>query len=326
MAQTTSAVVDEYLKSLRLGAPQVLQNLIVFPIKSWLEGSPSYLGLGEALTASVLRVGEIPTPDPVPDLEIVNRARHPILMLKGEELVASGRKWAMNGTILIREDATTVIPASMLRPVRGADLIDSLADASRTPRSGRGDSKRTTHTRFARFGVNRSSVWSKIDILREPPSKRPTTDDRETIAKESQEILKESRAVFRWTPRQKGLLVCINDEPAGFDVVSQAGSFAKAHPKIVKDHVMVGLWKDGRVETHVQKATERAQQFLGDTTRCRGEQRGAFGRGFEYHCTGPGIRGTVLLYQDRVVSVAFGSVDVETGTEVDISASAKRRQ
>jgi hypothetical protein len=81
--------VVECLKTVRLGTPQVHQNLPVFRLLHDGAGQPDYLLLNEAVHRGLARVTEVSAMGSVPELKLTNDADRPVLLLDGEELVAA---------------------------------------------------------------------------------------------------------------------------------------------------------------------------------------------------------------------------------------------
>jgi hypothetical protein len=81
--ETMNAVV-ECLKTVRLGQPQVHQNLTVFPLLHDGAGQPDYLLLDEAVQRGLARVTEVSAMGSVPELKLINDADRPVLLLDGE--------------------------------------------------------------------------------------------------------------------------------------------------------------------------------------------------------------------------------------------------
>ena len=66
--------VVECLKTVRLGEPQVHQNLTVFPLLHDGAGEPAYLLLDEAVQRGLARVTEVSAMGSVPELKLTNDA------------------------------------------------------------------------------------------------------------------------------------------------------------------------------------------------------------------------------------------------------------
>jgi hypothetical protein len=298
-------VVEEYLRSLRMGKPQVLDNIILFPLRSWLAGPLPYLSLAEATAAGLLQITEIRATGGPPDLDIRNTATRPVLLLSGEELGSARAKWLLNNAVLLEESAETRIPASCFDRHRSGRPASPILELVRQSEISRRQSSAIPPSRFVKFRPDHSTSWSRIDILRDKRVPRKPFKEIADPVEVWRQMLTRAREVFRRTGRQKGMLVLAGSGPIGFDVVSEESCFARQHANLVRRYIANAMLTGSEGPTDIDKATEIAKAYLDEALRCRGEAREAVACGADYVFRGPSMFGSALVHRGRVIHVAF---------------------
>jgi len=122
-------IIKEYLTSFEFGELQHFENLGIIPLLTPLNKTPEYLTLKEALEKRVLTITEVSREGSVPELKVKNKAKKPVLLLDGEELVGAKQNRVLNTTILLKEKSDTVIPVSCTEQGRWSYKSKELSDS-----------------------------------------------------------------------------------------------------------------------------------------------------------------------------------------------------
>jgi hypothetical protein len=115
--------------------------------------------------------------------------------------------------------------------------------------------------------------------------------------------LEQYLAAFKPVPEQKGLLVLINGEVAGLDLVSLERAYQLLHPQFLKSYAMDAVLD--QKETPAVGIVEKAKQFLDEAAQCKETRYHAVGLGTDHRFEGKQIAGSALVFENTVVHAAL---------------------
>jgi hypothetical protein len=321
-----NSVVSQFLTSLRLGEPQVHRNMRVIPLYSSVNHSPEYLTLGQALDQQVLKVTEASQAGSVPELKVISIAEMFILLLDGEELAGAKQNRVLNTTILLQPHAETLIPVSCTEQRRwayaSAEFAESGTVMAHTARRAKSDSVSQSLKQAQGHRSDQGRVWQEIDKLASEANVSSSTSAMHDVFVAKDQDLAEFSQVFELQPAQQGLLVLVNSEVAGFDILSSATAYQTLHPKLVKSYAMDAITQPN-VEKEMQYSS-KAQDFLSAIANCTVQVYPSAGIGEDYRFESPTIVGSVLVAEEHVIHGAFFSV-AETKSSETVTMASQRR-
>jgi hypothetical protein len=108
---------------------------------------------------------------------------------------------------------------------------------------------------------------------------------------------------FPWSPEQKGVLVCINEEVVGFDLVSLPRAYKVLHPTIVKSFAIDALIEN--IETAAEPDMDKASSFLREAAQCPENQYPSIGCGIDHRLRSRKIAGSALVSHKCVIHRAL---------------------
>ncbi|HOA60990.1 MAG TPA: hypothetical protein PLK09_08445 [Verrucomicrobiota bacterium] len=304
-----NAATAAYLGRIAFGPPQTHRNIVVFPLLGPDAGPAPYLTLSEALAGHCVIVTEASEGGSVPELKVISQSDRPILLLDGEELVGAKQNRVLNTTILLKERAETTIPVSCVEQGRwsyaSAHFADSGAVMSRKSRASKVRSVSESLAAGAHYSSDQGEVWREVAALACSAGVNSPTHAMQDVFKARAAELEACARVLAPTAGQTGLFVVIDGEVAGFDFIAHADAYAKLHPKLLKSYVIGALIepKPGAVE--VAKAAAAAQAFLHEAGESDEKAFESVGYGRDYRYQKPGLAGSALVHEDRVVHMAF---------------------
>jgi len=304
-----NASIQNYLASLRLGEPQVHRNIVVFPMLGSSIGGSRWLTLGEAIEQQGLSVSEVSQGGSVPNLIVNNRADRPVLLLDGEELIGAKQNRVLNTTILLKEKSDTVVPVSCTERGRWSYVSAAFADAKVVMASKiRAQKMMAVSESLAAsegFKSDQGEVWAEIDALHAKAGTSSPTGAMHDLFKARERELEECLRTFAPLPDQIGLLVVIDGEVAGFDVIGHAGVYPLEHPKLVKSYVIEAFSQPGHNSVDVAAARGRATAFLSEVPGSTERTFPSVGYGIDCRYQKPGLAGAALVHEDHLVHMAF---------------------
>jgi hypothetical protein len=320
--------LDRLLSSLQMAEAQSYRNIMIFPLCGAGNGGPEYRMLAEALQDHSLTVTEVSEGGRVPELRVRNRGKTPVLLIDGEELIGAKQNRVLNTTILLKEMSETTIPVSCTEQGRWAYASPAFADAGVVmAHEGRAFKSRSVSESLAsgaKFRSDQGEVWSQIAALHAKAHVGSPTQAMHEVFTARQADLESCLKAFGLVPDQLGLLVLINGAVAGFDIVSRPAAYAQLHAKLVKSYAIEALVAPGQVTLETAQAQERAKGFLEETQECVERQFPSIGYGVDVRFRKPGLSGTALVHEGRVIHTAFFQLPAQAGAGGMTSLRSRR--
>jgi hypothetical protein len=143
-----------------------------------------------------------------------------------------------------------------------------------------------------------------------------------TAAQSSPEYVTLKQALENYTG-QKGILVFLDGEAAGFDMVSRDSAYKDLHSKLVKSYAMEAvLLKNGK---ELKNGMKKAEDFIKQVTTCKGKKYASAGSGWDHRFEGDEIVGSALVYGKNVIHAAFFKMTEEEKAG-SMSSLARRKK
>jgi hypothetical protein len=317
-------IISSYLLGVEFGELKTFNNMAVIPLFTSIDESPRYLTLKEALEKRLLTITEVSQGGSVPELKVVNKAEIPVLLLDGEELAGAKQNRVLNTTILLKENSETIIPVSCTEQAYASrEFSESRNIMNRSVRSRKVFSVNRSLENIQTYRANQGDVWDGIRFcMRQANVDSPTSAMKEVF--ESRESdLKGYLDAFQFFPNQRGIFVMVNGEVAGFDILSLSQAYEKIHPKLVKSYAMDALLE--KKKSGDGASVDKAKSFIEETTQCDEKRYESIGHGWDHRFEGKTIVGSSLVYQEKVIHIAFFRID-ETDRIENMSAPSRRRR
>jgi hypothetical protein len=273
-----------------------------------------YRTLDEGLREGVVEITEVSEQGSVPELRVVNRGPHPVLIVDGEELVGAKQNRVVNLTILVAPQSTLTIPVSCVEAGRWRARSRSFASAPRTQyASGRAERMaQVTRSIVADRGhySDQSQVWSDIaDKFAQLRATSPT-GAMEALFEQHAPFIDSCVAACGPVEGQIGALFAVNNSILGFDLFDAPETLTTLLPKLVRsvavdalDHPGAGAFS--RVADPQQRSvTFSTGLFLAAVTGAPSSVTPGVGLGEDFRLTGPGVTGAALVYDSRVIHLS----------------------
>ncbi|MGC9517472.1 MAG: ARPP-1 family domain-containing protein [Methanomicrobiales archaeon] len=318
-------IIAEYINQIELGTIQEYKGMSVFPLYN--SGHDfNYITLKEALEANLLTVTEIDKSGSVPELKVINKADVPVLLLDGEELAGAKQNRVLNTTILLEKKSETVIPVSCTEQGRWSyespEFSESGNLAEYRLRRTKSSSVHESLKMRGEFRSNQSAVWNEIENVSRRANVNSHTRAMGDVYQSKIKDLDKYLKSFPPSDGQKGLLVMINGEVMGLDLLSSDKAYKLLHQKLLKSYALEALLAEDEVEEKLN-GMDRARTFLDETFLSMDEKHESIGYGFDHRLEGPSLVGSSLTYNDQVIHTAFFNKDYAKDGEM--SNYRKRR-
>lgn len=304
-------IIVEYLSGLELGEPQVFENMSVVPLLAASDAGPEYLTLEEALRKKAISITELGEGGSVPELKVTNKGETPVLLMDGEELAGAKQNRVLNTTILIPARSKTVIPVSCTEQGRwfsvSREFAPSEAVMHTSGRAKKAASVSASLREGRRFLSDQVEVWDELELLACKAEVASSTGAMRDVFRGRSQDLDQRLRAFPHVPRQHGLLVLINGQVAGLDILSMERAYKTLHAKMVKSYAMEAIVQEAK-ESRVDPVPA-ARSFIERAMACEEKRYESVGHGHDYRFESADIVGSALVYQDAVIHAAFFSTD-----------------
>ncbi len=298
----------EYIKSIEFGELQQFGEMAVFPVFAAHDGNLEYHTLKEAMNRNLLEITEIDDSGSVPELKVTNHAEIPVLILDGEELIGAKQNRVVNTTILLKEDSETIIPVSCVEQGRWSysskNFKDSDRIASYSIRNVKSASVKRSVESKGVYSSDQMAVWNKVHALEEIHQMKSPTSAMSDVYESRINDLEDYIKAFEIIENQKGILVFINGEIVGFDVISSSNAYKDLHKKLIKSYALDAMVSDDK-ELKPEITVEMAQKFLKEINGCEESKNKSVGYGFDYRFVSDSYIGSSLVCMDEVIHASF---------------------
>jgi len=319
-------IVKAGMEAINLGAFQRHGHVAVMPIIGFNDAGPDYLTLKEAMAADLIQVTEVTEGGNVPELKVIHKGEKPVLLIDGEELSGAKQNRVLNTTILIKEQSETIIPVSCTEHGRWSYRSASFAESghlmSAKLRRIKNASVHENLKAMRAFRSDQGKVWEEIAAQASINKISPVTGAMKDVLDAKQEDMDAFLEHFPLVEGQQGLIVLVNGQVVGLDVVSRAATFRILHPKLIRSYVMDALTeRPGRDTTDL---SEQIAAFLKRIPQCQEQVFNSVGYGRDCRYEGKKIVGSALVHEGAVIHMAFFQI-TETEKAGYMSSASRRR-
>jgi len=300
---------------------------MAIPLFTTVNHGPQYLTLKEALDQRLLTITEVSQGGSVPELKVVNKAEIPVLLIDGEELAGAKQNRVLNTTILIKENSETIIPVSCTEQGRWAYASKVFASSGNLMHSKFRMKKVASVSRSLKdclaYECNQGEVWEDIACFSMDTDVSSPTGAMKDVFESKTNDLNGYLDAFQCVPDQKGIFVMMNGRAVGFDILSQSHAYELLHQKTVKSYAIDALFRQAKI-TEIP-SVDKARAFIEGASACDEKRYESVGYGHDHRFEGKTIVGSSLVYQDKVIHMAFFKVD-DTDRAETLSSSSRRRR
>jgi hypothetical protein len=240
---------------------------------------------------------------------VVNRGEKPILLIDGEELAGAKQNRVLNTSILVKENSEIRVPVSCTEQGRWSYASAAFEQSGNVMahkiRARKVQCVSDSLHHSSSFASDQGEVWNEIQMLaQKAKAESPTSAMRHIFAAREEDLAK-CQEVFKAVPGQVGLLVIINGQPAGLDVVSRPGAYGGLHPKLVRSYALEALLEPIPSAPKANGWREEAEAFLREIAAAEETQFPSFGYGADHRFSGKNFGGAALVHAGEVIHAAF---------------------
>lgn len=307
--------------------PMSEDNLSIFPLSLERYSGPDYIPMTEAIEDHGLDISEVSEGGSVPDLEVTNPSDQYVLLVDGEELQGAKQNRIVNTTLLLKPRSRVTIPVSCTeqgrwryssRKFRAGKLIMASKARARKTRSVSESLRRESQ-----YSSDQCAVWEEVDQLNSKTGTQSHTSAMADSYKQMQAQLNKAKERFVALDHQCGLVVMINGQVAGMDLISRPNAYASLHNPLVQSYALEALtsrepapidepgirgptyshWKAPHPDLFAARA------FLEECAALNGEVYDSIGHGRDWRFHGGHLVGTGLEAGETWIHMAYFRMD-----------------
>jgi hypothetical protein len=298
-----NALLDTYLSRIELCEPQQFKNIVIVPLFTSANDAPEYLTLTEALQQRLATITEVSMGGQVPNVKVTNRSELCLLLLEGEELIGARQNRTLNTSLLLAGKSETVVPVSCTEAGRWSYQTTTFADAAYLSphklRKIKSNSVAVALQRQMGHKSDQHAVWGAVhELCLSSHVQSPTSSIHDAMAARARE-LEEFLANLKPLPNQKGLVVLVNGEIAGADMLSSARAYQVLHSKFIRSYALEALSEQKRAEN--QKSLEKVKSFFEASKASVERIHCVAGCGEDHRFEGPRLAGAALVAEGAII-------------------------
>jgi hypothetical protein len=323
-------MMAEYFSGIEFGKLQQFGVLGILPVLNNNSEHQKYLTLKAAMVQDLLEITELNDSGAVPQLKVMNNADIPVLILDGEELMGAKQNRIVNTSILLREKSETIIPVSCVEQGRWSYTSNNFQDSDRIASSHLRNVKSTSvkHSveSSGEYLSDQSAVWNEVHKLQDKMEVNSPTSAMGDVYDAKSIDLQEFVDAFDLIEGQKGLMVFVDGEIIGLDVVSNESAYRDLHEKLIKSYSLDSMVQKKSIKTDIN--LDKTHKFVENILKSDKSKNKSVGYGFDYRFASSMYTGSSLVYKDEVIHASFfkSIEDNEFGEMARYSTRAHLRQ
>ena len=299
------SVVETTLQGVKLGQAIVFKNMAVVPLFDGPGANFTYISMKSALAKGIVEISEVSESGSVPELKVINHGEQPVLLVDGEEVQGAKQNRIINTSILLAGKSETVIPVSCTEHGRWNYSSRAFFDSGYVmpARSRSSKSERVFNSlKFNKsFDAGQGAVWSEVASYHQELGTSSRSGAMRDAFNQKEQDFSDYLSKFPLQAGQKGMIVLINGQPAGADLLSMPEAYADLHEKLVKSFAVEAMIRPTQQDSEKEDLAIEAYNFLQSLKEAEESSFEPVGLGevLRYEC--PRSGGAALVYSDTVV-------------------------
>ena len=299
-------VLKNMLENLNTFPAEIHENMTVIGVNISEKNNSDLMSLEIGLNLGLVEISEVDENGNVNEVKIINKAVTPLLLIDGEEIIGSKQNRIINSTIIIPAKSEKIIPVSCTEAGRwnynSTTFHYSKHMANSRVRRDKLISVSQSLKREKSFRSNQNKVWSNIREIQDELEVDSTTNAlHDSFVQRSYDIENYKKS-FTIHENQNGLIVYINGELVGFEIMYNSRRYKEYHDKIIESYILDAISKKGE---EFNKELIDEDSFLNMIKKSEFESYDSVGLGVDYRIDTDNLSGSAVIYNNKVVSASF---------------------
>lgn len=299
-------VLKNMLENLNTFPAEIHENMTVIGVNISEKNNSDLMSLEIGLNLGLVEISEVDENGSVNEVKIINKAVTPLLLIDGEEIIGSKQNRIINSTIIIPAKSEKIIPVSCTEAGRwnynSTKFHYSKHMANSRVRRDKLISVSQSLKREKSFRSNQNKVWSNIREIQDELEVDSTTNAlHDSFVQRSYDIESYKKS-FTIHENQNGLIVYINGELVGFEIMYNSRRYKEYHDKIIESYILDAISKKGE---EFNKELIDEDSFLNMIKKSEFESYDSVGLGVDYRIDTDNLSGSAVIYNNKVVNASF---------------------
>ena len=173
---------------------------------------------------------------------------------------------------------------------------------------------------------DQGAVWNEVHKLQDKMEVNSPTSAMGDVYDAKSIDFQEFVEAFDLVEGQKGLMVFVDGEIIGLDVVSNESAYRDLHEKLIKSYSLDSMVQKKKINTDIN--LDKAHKFVENILKSDISKNKSVGYGLDYRFASSLYTGSSLVYKDEVIHASFFKTieDNEFGEMARYSTKAHLRQ
>ena len=300
-----SDVINSILDEIKVLNEQTYKNMTVIGLNV-PNGDLDLMSLEIGLDMGLVEITELNEEGSVNEVKVINNAVTPLLLLDGEEIIGSKQNRIVNTTIIIPAKSEKIIPVSCTEKGRWHYKSSKFHYSNHMATSRVRRDKQISVNQSLRndnsFRSKQSEVWDNIAL----------TEDNLKVNSKSSALydsyvqrgsdIDEYKSKFRLDENQNGIIVYINGELVGFEIIYNSKRYGEYHSKLLESYIIDAIGKENEESVMGDLNKDELFNKIKESER---ESYDSVGLGVDYRLEDEEFTGSVMIYDDNLVNASF---------------------
>ena len=299
-------VLKNMLENLNTFPAEIHENMTVIGVNISEKNNSDLMSLEIGLNLGLVEISEVDENGSVNEVKIINKAVTPLLLIDGEDIIGSKQNIIINSTIIIPAKSEKIIPVSCTEAGRwnynSTKFHYSKHMANSRVRRDKLISVSQSLKREKSFRSNQNKVWSNIREIQDELEVDSTTNALHDSFVQRSNDIESYKKSFTIHENQNGLIVYINGELVGFEIMYNSRRYKEYHDKIIESYILDAISKKGE---EFNKELIDEDSFLNMIKKSEFESYDSVGLGVDYRIDTDNLSGSAVIYNNKVVNASF---------------------
>lgn len=301
-------MIREAVNGLQMGEVLRHEGLALFPLMAGDAAEATerdYMVLDEAIQEDLIEITEVDAAGRVPDLKVRNRAKKPVLILDGEELMGAKQNRILDITVLVPAEQEILIPVSCVEQGRWHSKSRRFAPAGHLIFSELRASKKRRTLHAMSLGDrprDQLDTWDEVGRKFEAMCFRSPTEAVSELYSSRKVDLDSYVKALAPRDAQVGAVFAVHGRVIGMELFDHPRTLRLFLPKVVRSYALDDLHRESRKAKKARP--EEAERFLHAMAVADAQPFLGMGLGECVHVRGEGFDGSALAFQGRVVHLS----------------------
>jgi len=297
--------IDNILNQINILETEKYQNMTVIGLNI-PDKQLDLMSLEIGLDMGLVEITEVNEQGSVGEVKVTNNAVTPLLLLDGEEILGSKQNRIINTTIIIPAKSEKIIPVSCVEANRWdyntRKFHYSNNMATSRVRRDKLNSINQSLRKTNRYISDQNKVWENISQTEMELGVNSTTSALHDTYIQRDNTIQEYKKAFKIQQQQNGLIVYINGELAGFEIIYNSTRYKQYHDKLLKSYIIDAISKqqEDYVEEYVKK-----EDLINKIRKSKRETYESIGLGTDYRFEDEDIMGSMMLLENDIINASF---------------------